>query len=193
MLHWLLHIGSIANFAYALYYDLYVIDWPGRRSFGGQWKFLTFWNMWIQLVYFSLSLLNNLFGSHSSDKASASNLQKARDFFFATLAFPIGQFVGIVFWSLFMLDRELVFPVRYDAYFPTYINHMMHTTVIPAQFLELVMLYHIYPSKKTGMLIFCNIINKIREIVEWQQKLNVKFCHFTLFTEIYWVLQFKKN
>ena len=65
-----------------------------------------------------------------------------------------------MFWVLFHLDRELVFPARFDEFFPNYINHLMHTTVIPAQLLELILLYHVYPSKKNGMattIFFCLI------------------------------------
>lgn len=151
MLHIILQLATFANFAYAIYWDVFILKLPTQRSFGGQWKYLTFWNMWIQMVYFGISFLNNIFGTHATDPMSASKLQKIRDFFFATLAFPIGQFVGIVFWTLFYINRELVFPVAFDKFFPNYINHMMHTTVIPAQLLELVLLYHIYPSKKKGI------------------------------------------
>merc|ERR1712080_759171 len=83
---------------------------------------------WIQFIYFTISFLSNLLGS------KASKLQSVRDYMFATLAFPIGQFVGIVFWVLFHLDRELVFPKLLDQFFPNYINHMMHSTVIPHSF-----------------------------------------------------------
>ena len=64
---------------------------------------------------------------------SASGLQKVRDYLFATLAFPIGQFVGIVFWTLYNIDREIIFPVVLDKIYPNYINHMLHTTVMPVQ------------------------------------------------------------
>ena len=108
--------------------------------------------MWIQLIFFIISLLNNVFGSHSKEPdSSRSTLQKIRDYTFATLAFPIGQFVGIVFWALWAIDRELVLPQKVDTWFPTYINHMMHTIVIPAQLLELCLLYHIYPKRIVGM------------------------------------------
>jgi len=149
MLHILVQLISIANFGYAIYWDLFILDVP--ETFAGKWKYLTFWNLWIQLIYFSISLLNNIFGSHSVTKESTSSLQSIRDFMFATVAFPIGQFVGIIFWTLFNIDRELVFPKALDAFFPNYINHMMHTTVIPVQLLELILLYHMYPTKKSGM------------------------------------------
>ena len=47
-----------------------------------------------------------------------------------------------------------------DKIFPNYINHMRHTTVVPAQLLELFCLYHIYPNRFKGMatsVIFCFI------------------------------------
>jgi len=154
----LIHLLSIANFSYAVYWDLFILDVPTQKSFGGQWKYLTFINMVLQLIYFSISFLNNFFGSNALDRDNSTTLQKIRDFIFATLGFPIGQFVGIVFWTLFYIDRELVFPEVLDKLFPNYINHMMHTTVIPAQLLELILLYHIYPSRLKGMAtsyLFC--------------------------------------
>ena len=108
---------------------------------------------------FARLLLVEQCGSQATDSTKASKLQKCRDYLFATLAFPIGQFVGIIFWVLFHIDRELVFPLHYDNFFPNYINHAMHTTVIPAQLLELFLQYHAYPSKRfNGMsttMIFC--------------------------------------
>ena len=165
MLHLIVHLASIVNFAYAIYWELCILDDPrskpgSPRAFGGQWKYLTFLNLWLQLFYFCISFLNSIFGSHSTEAKSATTLQKIRDFLFSTLAFPIGQFVGIIFWGLFYINRELVFPAVLDKIFPNYINHMLHTTVIPLQLLELMLLYHLYPRKKLGIattFIFCAI------------------------------------
>lgn len=60
-------------------------------------------------------------------------LRRARDNLFATVAFPIGMFVGVSFWGLFLVNRELIFPERFDAFIPAHVNHMLHTTVIPLQ------------------------------------------------------------
>ena len=70
---------------------------------------------------------------------------------FLKLTLLAGQFVGLIFWTLWHIDRELVFPKAFDAIFPSYINHMMHTTVIPVQLLELILLYHMYPKKTSGI------------------------------------------
>ncbi len=159
MNHWLLHVSAAGSFAYAIYFNLYkATGVPGRGTFGGQWKYLTYINMWIQLVYFSLCIVNNLFGSQATAKNSASGLQRARDFVFATVAFPIGQFVGLMFWTLYAIDRDLVFPVILDKFFPPYVNHLMHTTVIPLGLVEMAIMYHIYPPRKCGIatsMMFC--------------------------------------
>lgn len=131
-----------------------MIHIPGgshRDDFGGLWKYLTFWNLWVQLLFCLVCLLNDFLGSDEVLHSKASRLQRIRDFYFATVAFPIGVFVGIMFWSLYLIDRELVFPEILDQFFPVYVNHMLHTTCIPLQIFELLMAYHIYPSKKAGM------------------------------------------
>lgn len=151
MLHLLLHLACFANFGWTVYWDTILMELPSQKTFGGQWKYLTFINCVIQLVYFTISIVNDVVGTHSKTTDSSSSIQKARDYVFATLAFPIGQFVGFIFWTLWFIDRELVLPKAFDIWFPTYINHMMHTTVIPAQLLELILIYHIYPGRIKGM------------------------------------------
>lgn len=44
-----------------------------------------------------------------------------KDFIFAAFAFPVAFNVGVTFWSLFAIDRELVFPKALDAFFPKYV------------------------------------------------------------------------
>ena len=157
------HIVVILNYVLFLMYKDSIKDilnklYPDREEFGGSWKFLTHWNIALQLFYFCLALLNDLFGTESKTKEESSRLQKSRDFLFSTLAFPIGIFVPIIFWILFNLDRDLVFPADLDEVFPPITNHMMHTTPLPSQILELALVYHSYPSKKFGfptIIVFC--------------------------------------
>ena len=161
----LVHLGTVANFAYAIHFQLNLVipEKHGgkiRNSFGGPWKFLTFWNLWIQLFYSILALLNLFIGTDALVRSKASGLQRARDFFFSTLSFPIGIFVAAMFWSLWFIDRELVMPKIYDEFIPVYVNHMLHTTCIPVCLFELVSVYHLYVSKKCGIAataFFCGI------------------------------------
>ena len=49
------------------------------------------------------------------------NIQQIQiNFIVSALAFPIGQFVGFIFWTLWFIDRELVLPKAFDIWFPTY-------------------------------------------------------------------------
>ena len=87
MLHLIVHVVSIVNFAYAIYWEQNILDDPlskpgSPRAFGGRWKYLTSLNLWIQLFYFIISFLNSIFGSHSTDEKSSTTLQKIRDFCF---------------------------------------------------------------------------------------------------------------
>lgn len=61
------------------------------------------------------------------------------------------QFVGATFWGLMAVDRELVLPAKLDPYFPSWINHIMHTNIVICQLLETVTSDRKYPTFKTGI------------------------------------------
>ena len=152
----LLHICGSSTFLVAIYYDIFILDLPEdisptREKFGGHFKYLTFLNMCLQFLFFT----NCIFADFSAEN---SRICKLRDIVFASAAFPIGIFVGVIFWSLWAIDRELIFSVRcvennktkfiiynqnnlelirFDGFFPAWLNHFMHTTVLPLQLGEL--------------------------------------------------------
>ena len=37
-----------------------------------------------------------------------------------------------------------------DEFFPSWLNHLMHTTVLPLQVMELFLVRHTYPSRRVG-------------------------------------------
>ena len=79
MIYSTIQLAVALSFAYTIYWDLYILKLPGPRTFGGQWKFLTFWNLWIQCIYFTISFLTTIIGSKDS------RLISVRDYMFATL------------------------------------------------------------------------------------------------------------
>ena len=118
-----MHLVAIASFAWAMDYQMNRIELPekyagGRKKFGGVFKYLTFLNMLLQFIFFCVAFLANFY----------AKARRFRDILFASAAFPIGMFVGIVFWTLFFINRELIFPKILDDYFPAILNHCMHTT-----------------------------------------------------------------
>merc|ERR1719442_389427 len=119
---------------------------PNRDKMGGVLKYLTFLNMVLQCGFFLIAFIANFTGKKSG-------FAKARDVIFASAAFPIGMFVGIVFWTLFFINRELIFPKILDDYFPAILNHCMHTTVIPFQLFQMMLIRHNFPSRSTGFAI----------------------------------------
>jgi len=173
MLSLLIHTAGVVNYAYGIYFQLVLLHIPegaikGRSSFAGPWKFLTFWNLWLQLAFHLVGLLNSLFGmasmalitpllaahsgSSSLQSSSRSGLQRLRDWLFATQAFPIGVFVGGVFWTLYNIDRNLIFPAKLDAFIPPFENHVLHTSVLVLQLLELTSTYHFFPPNRSSGL-----------------------------------------
>lgn len=143
-------LANVAHFSYIIYF-ISCLKIPGHRhnAMGGQWKFLTYWNIWLQLIYFSVALMNEVFGAR---KESASKILKVRDFLFGTMAFPLGTFVTVSFWLLYSIDRNFVFPPKMDEFYPVWANHMCHTTCMISQFIEMTTSSHVYPSRKKGIL-----------------------------------------
>ncbi|KAF5291435.1 hypothetical protein FQR65_LT01746 [Abscondita terminalis] len=120
-----------------------------EHIFKGRLQFLTIWNMLLQAVFFTVCILNDFAGTNEAFPKTKSKIRKLRDVMLASLAFPISMFVGITFWGIYIVDRELVFPKALDAFFPTWLNHVMHTNIMIFILLQMYLSYHDYPSRKT--------------------------------------------
>ncbi len=71
----LVHLLGLLNYSYGIYFEWFVVDIPEslsrtRRLFGGPWKYLTFWNLWLQLAFHLAGMANYLAGTDEvqSDK-----------------------------------------------------------------------------------------------------------------------------
>lgn len=62
------------------------------------------------------------------------------------------QFVASTFWILWAIDRELVFPVSLDAFFPAWLNHIMHTSIVPLDFIELIFIPKTFPRRSRAII-----------------------------------------
>ena len=156
--------ANIAQFLYVIYFR-WGIKLEGNRyqTFGDETPlkhfaskflpFLTYWNIFLQIFYFVICLLNEVFGSANAkrDKVPTSKLQGFRDFIFSTMAFPVSLLVTTSFWAIYGVNRELIWPTFLDKHYPLWVNHMVHTTCMVSQLIELKMVFHVFPSTKTGM------------------------------------------
>lgn len=96
--------------------------------------------------------MNDFIGSNDVCKQKRPWLRSCKDFIFAALAFPLSLHVTIVFWTMFVFDRETVLPSKFEGIFPPWLNHAVHTNITVFILIELVILYRKYPRRLTGLL-----------------------------------------
>lgn len=117
---------------------------------GGQWKYLTFLNLLLQAIFFGVACLEDVL-KRITEKKDIKFITAFRDLLFTTLAFPVSTFVFLSFWILFLYDRDLVYPKALDGIFPLWLNHAMHTFILPFSLVEVYFRPHSYPPKKKGL------------------------------------------
>ncbi|XP_075780452.1 androgen-induced gene 1 protein isoform X3 [Pelodiscus sinensis] len=115
----------------------------------------------IQAVFFGICVLTDLSslltkGSDCQEQErQLKKLISLRDWMMAVLAFPVGVFVVIMFWSFYIYDREVIYPKLLDNFIPAWLNHGMHTTVLPFILIEMRTTHHQYPSRSCGLAAIC--------------------------------------
>lgn len=50
-----------------------------------------------------------------------------------------------------LVDRELVLPAAMDAYFPSWLNHLMHSMIVVTTLVELIIAPRQYPKRLAGL------------------------------------------
>jgi len=58
-----------------------------------------------------------------------------------------------MFWSLYSIDRELVYPKVLDKIIPHWLNHVLHTAPVPFLLVDTLLVCHRYPSVRTGLFV----------------------------------------
>lgn len=151
------HLVAAVHFFYGCYYDFVYVKFPVTKTsptpFGGKFKYLTYLDAMILTVYFMLALLNDLIGSNEPNPSHKPWIRRIKDTLFCSLAFPVAMFVGTTFWGIYAVDRELILPRTMDEFFPTWLNHVMHTNIVAFILTELLTSFRMYPKKKVGLSI----------------------------------------
>lgn len=112
----------------------------------------------IQTAYFTLALLNDIIGNNEPSPSEKPLIRKVKDTVFSALAFPLAIFVGVSFWGIYAVDRELILPRSMDAYFPLWLNHVMHTNIVVFILIELLTSFRMYPKRKFGLSILSSFM-----------------------------------
>ncbi|XP_052869549.1 androgen-induced gene 1 protein-like isoform X2 [Anopheles cruzii] len=154
------HLIAFGQYCYAIYFDRFFIHIPDDLAvpkmmrpteYGGRSKFLTYWCLILQAIYFTICLLNDFIGTNEVAPKRMPLIRKVKDYTLAAFAFPVALNVGVTFWTLMAIDRELVFPKALDAVFPGWLNHVMHTNIVIFIILEICTSFRQYPSRRAGL------------------------------------------
>lgn len=128
--------------------------------------FLTNWNYLFQTLFLSLSFLYDVsewLDRHQTD--FGKKLHYYRDLVFSGLVVPFTMFISIMFWSVYTIDRELVFPEVYDQIVPWWFNHCVHTNITIVVGIETVLQARRYPRNRKMELGLVTAINIVYAIV----------------------------
>ncbi|KAM3955606.1 androgen-dependent TFPI-regulating protein isoform 2-T2 [Aphomia sociella] len=92
--------------------------------------FLTNWNYGFQTLFLCLAVTHDVLEwTNKHDSRFGSKIRYWRDVLFCSLVVPFTLFVSGMFWSVYSVDRELVFPKVYDTIIPNWFNHCVHTNI----------------------------------------------------------------
>lgn len=130
-------------------YYLSEINLKVHETYGGRFKFLTFINMLLQLVYFNMAAVTEF---HEIVKKRKSEVFAfVCDYVFACFVFPIGTTVSILFWVLYVADPHSCQTPEEAAQVPAWLNHYMHTFPL-VTILELFLIKHNYPPRQKALM-----------------------------------------
>lgn len=150
------HLTFCTLYTYGVYFSELYLDVPlrsPRYNILGRYKYLTHWNLVLQAVMFILFCV--------IDFAPIRNkrwLLSIRDHVFLSISLPLCMFVSTIFWILYFIDRELIFPMAIEKFYPAWLNHLSHTAVVVATVMEMLFNRHEQPTRKKGaatLLLFC--------------------------------------
>jgi len=142
----LFHIIAFGVYSFCIYYSINFVQIPNknpRYAIAGKAKYLTQWNLVLQGFYFGYCVF--------LDVIPIKILRRFRDVLFSSISLPLCLFVFIIFWGLYSIDRELIFPRAIEPFYPNWLNHGSHTIIVPFAVLEALLYEHKQPSTFVGM------------------------------------------
>ena len=137
---------AIALSAYCYYGDVF-----RTPSYGGQWKYLSYINLYVKLLYFCLCC-NVTFFQLLHLRSYAAAINGFKDFIYASVYLRYCCAVYVSFWAVYFIDRELVHPTYLDDILPQWANHLLHTSILMIVF-EVYFNHLSYPSRKVALFV----------------------------------------
>ncbi|CAH0716951.1 unnamed protein product, partial [Brenthis ino] len=148
-----MHVGNMAYLNFNIKKEL--IDDPELKTFGKlQPRYFTCWTFFLQILHAIVGLIcDYLIISNAKNKVYKlpKYLKGFKNTLFSAVLWPSTwsqdviytgflQVVFTVFWSLFLYDRQLIFPTFVDKVLTTTSNHIMHTAIVGVVLWEVIFL-----------------------------------------------------
>ncbi|XP_059062573.1 androgen-dependent TFPI-regulating protein-like [Achroia grisella] len=94
-------------------------------------RFLTHWTVFMQIFFAITGLICDTLTLLNSKKQPPKYIKGFKDLFFAAVVWPSTLLVFTFFWTLYVLDRGLIYPPFLDQILAPASNHIMHTAIVP--------------------------------------------------------------
>ncbi|XP_063898294.1 androgen-dependent TFPI-regulating protein-like [Helicoverpa armigera] len=135
-----------------------VNDAAVKEFHDNQHKFMTVWNVYMQMLYAALGLSCDVLALSNEGKISSlqQTLQKIRDPMFSSVVWPYAFTTSFVFWSAYSYDRSLILPPSVDQTLTWGANHVIHTAIMPVVLWELVFRPQKTPETHVANLMMMN-------------------------------------
>ncbi|XP_065162136.1 androgen-induced gene 1 protein-like isoform X2 [Atheta coriaria] len=162
MWRFLLRSLALTHFLFTLYYDWFyifpphdiddnsVVPWFRPYKF----KYLTFWDVVLQAVFFGICVLADLVAKDDQSHV----LRRLQNRIMVSLAYPLAMFVGVTFWAIYLVDRELILPKAMDVFFPVWLNHCMHTNIVVFMLIEFITTSYAYEPRARNVKILLSVM-----------------------------------
>ncbi|KAL1506773.1 hypothetical protein ABEB36_006075 [Hypothenemus hampei] len=94
-----------------------------------RYTLFTVWNFGLQMILLLLAITDEV-SKLINLPLIQRPVEKIRYTFFWYLVFPSSLLVVSTFWSIWYIDRELIFPKIVDDFYPSWLNHTLHTLIV---------------------------------------------------------------
>ncbi|XP_050558372.1 androgen-dependent TFPI-regulating protein-like [Spodoptera frugiperda] len=153
-----LHVTNIYNMI-AFYKGDVLNDPEVKRFHDNQFRFLTIWNVYMQVIYMALGLSCDVLTltNQGKDSSLLKSLKTIRDPLFTNIVMPFSITVSLTFWTIYTYDGALILPPSVDKTITTTSNHIMHTYIAPLVLWEILFRPRKRPETHLGNLLMINL------------------------------------
>ncbi|XP_057665583.1 androgen-dependent TFPI-regulating protein-like [Diorhabda carinulata] len=166
---------------------------------GFEFCFFTLWNFIFQILFMIVAIMDEVSKLMKFSLITQKRLGKTRAVMYNTILFPSTLMVMSIFWILWHTDRELVFPEILDLFFPSWLNHMLHTFIVMPIIIELILpkKYNFVKFEKSAVVLtaifmfyqilyfsiyFCHGVwlYAVYKVFTWPQRIMFTACQFVM-------------